>query len=582
MGKIRVLVILVLMVFILMPAGCSREPEGEAPGRLVAGAEEMRLLERVPEDVHALVKFEAIETLYQHLAVSENAVAGVSLKQADMEKMKSGLGFNPLNLHEVRRAGLDPQKPFCLAVSNIRVNPDDKKETDFDALVLLPVIDGTAATNTIRNSLKKKNIPFTETEKQGVSFLEWGLKWGGPEAGAEICAAVRDPYLYLAMNAENDSRAFLESVLEGNASVTRTGAFRKIAPDTDFTRDLVAYFNIAKLVEDHSVQIRQAAAARSATGAEADRLNEALRQYSAGTISVDLGSPDFKLNTAVSLVPDSDIKKIWRPDRVNRQKILGIQEPAALLLSLGVDILEYYRTVIGILPPERSEALKTRMEAFEQKTGIDPESDLIGNLSGSMNLALYDGASITLMNYNALFTAGIRDEQVMKNAIEKAIQLLSPDMRAMISRRQVVGKDAYVVNAGMAQLYAGVDDSTFVLASAKPMFEKALAADKSKGFAANLEDVQLKDSLMGNRNVFYLNMDEIVKIVNNFAMFLAGPAGGEQKFKEKLDAASRFEYLLATSGLEKDMVKSMLTIKTRFTRPFFVELAGMETGGGKP
>jgi hypothetical protein len=70
-------------------------------------------------------------------------------------------------------------------------------------------------------------------------------------------------------------------------------------------------------------------------------------------------------------------------------------------------------------------------------------------------------------------------------------------------------------------------------------------------------------------------MDEVVKTVNNFAMFFMESAGGEQKFRERLEAAGKFEYILATSELEKDLVKSMLTIKTRFTEPFFVETARM-------
>jgi hypothetical protein len=179
------------------------------------------------------------------------------------------------------------------------------------------------------------------------------------------------------------------------------------------------------------------------------------------------------------------------------------------------------------------------------------------------------------MNYNALFTAGVKDEGVMENVIEKLIKLLPQDKQAMISRRQVGGTDAYVINAGVTQVYMGIDDNKFMIASGKPLYEKALDGKKDQGFAAGLADDQLKESITGKRNIFYLNMDEVVKTVNNFAMFFMESAGGEQKFRERLEAAGKFEYILATSELEKDLVKSMLTIKTRFTEPFFVETARM-------
>jgi hypothetical protein len=70
-------------------------------------------------------------------------------------------------------------------------------------------------------------------------------------------------------------------------------------------------------------------------------------------------------------------------------------------------------------------------------------------------------------------------------------------------------------------------------------------------------------------------VDEVVKTVNNFAMFLAEPAGGPEKFRQKLDAASKFEYVLFSSGLNGDIIDSEFTVKTRFEKPFFVQLADM-------
>ncbi|MFW6284085.1 MAG: hypothetical protein ACOC1H_01695, partial [Desulfosalsimonas sp.] len=399
------------------------------------------------------------------------------------------------------------------------------------------------------------------------------LKWRNSEA--EGAMAVKDQYLYMTANSKKEPQAFLESVLENDSSLADAGAFREVAADTDFTRGLAAYFNIAGIVKANADQISQAAAGGSDSAAETQQVIKTLRQYSAGTMTAGFGSPDFSLDTTVSLVPDADIKKVWSPEHINRDNVLGIADPAALLLSFGADMKKYYEMITDIMPPDQAGSVAGRMKEFEQQSGIDPETELLDNLSGSMNLALYDGASITLMNYNALFTAGVKDQGVMENAIEKFISLLPPDKQSMISRQQVAGTDAYVINAGVTQVYMGIDDNKFMVASSKSMFEKAIGGKKDQGFAANLTDDQLKSSIMGKRNLFYLNMDEVVKTVNNFAMFLMESAGGEQQFRQKLDAAGKFEYILATSELEKDLVKSMFTIKTRFTEPFFVETARM-------
>ncbi len=567
MGKTRVVLSFILIVSSLALAGCSDDLQDNQSAEVSVAEQEMPMLDLVPEDTQVLLKFEGLETVYENIAVSQDSILGLSLEQKDIEQMKTNLGFNPLDLQQVRQAGFNSEEDFCLAVTNIRIDPDEKKETDFDVLGLLPVSDGDAAIKTIRASLEKKNNIVIEEKKDAVSYL----KWRNQEA--EGCMAVKDQYLYMTVNSQNDPQTFLESVLEGKSSLTSAEAFRKIVPDTDFTRDLVAYFNIADLVKNNADQIKQATADQSQSATDTAQMIKSLEQFSSASATADLGSTDLNLNTIVSLAPDSDIKKFESPDLVNRDKILSIADPAALLLSFGVDMTQYYKMITDSLPAEQSETVKAPMNDFEQNSGIDLEAELMGNLNGSMNLAFYDGGSITLLNQNALFTAGVKDDKMMKNVIERTINSLPPDKQAMITRQKVGGKDAYVVNAGMAQIYVGVDDNKFLIASGKPIFEKAINGDKDTGFAANLADDQLKDIIMSNRNILYLNMDEVVKTVNNFAMFLMEPAGGEQKFKEKLNAAGKFEYILATRRLEKDVIKSMLTIKTRFTQPFFTEVA---------
>jgi len=568
MKKIRILLVYVLVFSAAALTGCPNGEEGKnaLKGAVSGQSEEMAVLSRLPENTQFLFRFEALEKFYENFAVSQNSIMGVALKEKDIEQIRTGLGFNPLDAEQVNQKGFDLKKPFCLAGTNMKVKSADRQDVAFDVFGLLPVSDGAEAMETIRSGLEKNNVLFVEAEKDGVPFLKWDNK---KEKG---CLALKKPYLYMTVNTQADPQRFLESVLANNTTLTEAKAFRDIAPDTDFSRDLVVYLNIADMVEANEEQLRQAAAGQSA---RADETMASLRQYRSAAMTVDLGSPDLAVNTTIALIDGHEMEKFWNKEYVNRQKVLSIAEPAVLLLSFGLDIKAYYQMINEMMPPGPDESIKNRMNAFTEKTGIDIETGLLDNLSGSINLGIYDGASITMLNYNALFTAGVRDEKRMMQVIDKAVKLLPPDQQAMVSRQKVDGTDAYVLNPGMVQVYAGVKDQKLLIASGKPIFEKALNADKNKGFVHNLTDERLKNSIMSRRNIFYLNMDEVLKTVQNFSMFLAEPAGGAQKFKEKLDAAGRFKYLLGSSELDQNRIKSLFFIKTRFSQPFFPELAQM-------
>lgn len=569
--KICFLLIFVLMISALAIANCSKEEEDREFSKIPdpAQLEEMEMLALMPENTQFLVKFAGIKTLYKQFAVSERSILGFSLKEKDIEQMVTKLGFNPLNPNNVMAAGFNPGKPFCLAFTNIKVNSADKQKTNFDVLSLLPVSDGSKALATIRTSLAKNKIDFEEEKKNGVSFI----KWKNPEANA--CLTVKRQYLYLSINLQTDSQSFLESVLKSESSLTTTKAFRDVSVETDFSQELVFYLNISNLVEANLNEIKQAAEKQSPKAMDTTEIFESIKEYSSGTVAADLDNPNFTVKTIVAIAPDSEIKKVWNIGQINREKVLSINEPAALLVSFGANLLQYYKMITEMMPSEKSDSIKTRLDSFSEMSGIDVEKELINNLGGSINLAFYDGASITMLNYNSLFTASVKDEEVMKKLIDKAIMLLPPEKQAMISRQKIGEKNTYVLNAGLVQMYAGVDDHKFLLATGKPMFEKALSDRKDTGFAVNLNDEQLKNSLFSDQNIFYLNLDEVVKIVNNFAMFLIKPAGGEQKFKDKLNAAGKFEYLLSSSKIDEDTITSHFTVKTRFSQPFFIEIANM-------
>jgi hypothetical protein len=573
--KIPLWLIMTFMISILICFSCSEKEESKKIAKIPDPVEsvEIELLHLMPENTQFLVKFSDLKTLYEEMAVTENSLMGIPLKEKDIEAIKSNLGFNPLNPDHINAAGFDPEKPFCLALTNIKLNAADNPSSNVDILGLFPVSDSVKAYETIRTSFTKNKVVFKEIIKNNTSFF----KWSKPEINC--CLAIKGQYLYLSINLQADPQPFLKTVLENKTSLINAKAFRDVYAETDFKQELIFYINISDLMETNLNEIKQVMAEKQPEAApNMLKLFESIKDYSSATIVTDTSSQNLEVNTTVALVPDSKIKKIWNVNRINRETVLSIIDPAVLLLSFGADFMQYYKMITDMMPSETSSSVKTRLASIKENYDIDIENDLINNLDGSVNLAFYDGASITMLNYNSLFTATVKDEATMKKVIDKAIMLLPPKKQAMISRQKIGEKNAYVLNAGLVQIYAVVDNHKFLLASGKPLIEKALNEQKDTGFVANLTDERLKNTLTSNQNIFYLSIDEVVKIINNFAMFLTEPAGGEIKFKDKLKAANQFEYLLSSSEINENLINSELTIKTRFSRPFFTEVANMIHG----
>ena len=260
---------------------------------------------------------------------------------------------------------------------------------------------------------------------------------------------------------------------------------------------------------------------------------------------------------------------------MQKDAVLGLADPAVLLLSVGVNALEYYNLLTSMVGPNETATLKNQLESVKTTSGIDLEKEVLANVGGNLNFGMYDGSSVTMSNYNTLLTLNVKDEAIMKGVIDKALKLLPADQQAMIKQEQVGGVNTYVMNAGMVQMYLTLKDQQVLLASSKPIFEKALNGKAAAGFAANLADQELKAKLMGADNLFYFNIDEAVKIVKNFEMFLGGAAGSPENFQKMLDAAGKFEYLLNSSKLDGDTLSAQMMIKTRFAQPFFGEVANL-------
>ncbi len=592
---------------------------------------EMALLDLLPEDTQAVVKFGSIATLHKRLAVTENSILGFELESRDIEEMKGDLGFSLLSLEEMKAAGFDTARPFCLAFSHLRMDiqgtdegadiqgtdegadiqgtdqladeqgtdeapdtqendeladtqePDESaggmesdvltdaeepEEVDFDMLALLPVSDTGRVFDTVRGMLEKNSTPYEEVQ-EGKHVL---IKWGDPSYGYG-CLTVDGDFLHIAGNRFEDPQPFLLGVLQRSTSMTGSETFQDVAVHIDLGRDVVVFGDVASLKETVLSQVRKMAEEAGKEASQAAAAMESWEDFESAAMAADFGEADLNMDAVFTLSPDSTVEKMRGVAGPERRKFLNVPDPAVLLLSSKLDIAEYYKVMAERYPREFVDEFRENLEEIRQELGIDVEKELIDNLGGAVNLAMYDGSSVTMFSYNTVLEVGVKDETKMKGLIEKAIALLPPERQATVTRPKVGETEAYAMNMGFLQIYAGVKDGRLLVGTSKPIFEKALDGVEGQGFVTKIADAPLKKALLGDGDIYYLNIDEVAKIVQNFSPILMGQAGGEEKFNDIQEVAGKFQYLLSDTTIKEDLLTSRLKIKTRYDKPFLIATA---------
>jgi len=238
---------------------------------------------------------------------------------------------------------------------------------------------------------------------------------------------------------------------------------------------------------------------------------------------------------------------------------------------MGINWTEYYKMLSDSMTDNDRKKLRARLEKIRTEKGIDIEKDLIENSAGNLNLGIYDGASISAMNYNALLTLSIRDEAKAESLIEKIVAQLPPAQKAGVTKMDVGKTKAHVIPIfGFFQLYVGIKDHNLIVSVGKSMFEKAVSADISTGFTSAIQDKALAEILKEDAGSFYLNIDETFKAVKNFSAIM--PASIRPVYEKLSEVSDQFGYILSNSNVKDSSVFGQLLIKTNFSEPFFREM----------
>ncbi len=524
----------------------------------------------LPADTQVLVSMPSVETIYRHLAVTEKTIFGEPID--DLDDIRESLGFNPFSLTDLKANGLDTTRPVGVAMTGFRIDPDSQ-EPSMNLAFCLPAADAGKVMNRIEGIIRKDSPEIKFDQDGGMT------RFSPPDEELTGYLLEKGGYVFLTANPVGDSRPLAEAIRKTRPPLASSKELTDILADVPAETGLFAFAQVAKLLEGNldalaAMARKQAAEDEAApVGPDIGKNLENLKECKTAGLSLDFTGSDFVAKGAFRMIPGARTLKAVSDLRYDKRVVLGMKENPLMIVSLAVNPTEYYRMIVDTLPEEQVTTLKSVLDGIKTNYEIDMETEVINNLAGNINLGIYDGVSINMMNLNLVLTLNLRDPAKMQGALDKFVAKIPPEQQSMVVKAPVNGVDAYVVSLmGMAQVYVGIQDKTLIVSMGKPMFEKALAADPAKGFLTRMTDEALVSELTRDlSSIFYLDAQETFLAVKNFSAFLqqAGE-GNEPVITDQISSAvDQLDYLLTTTRLKDRTFLSDLIVKTRFDVPFF-------------
>lgn len=539
---------LIIILVLLLPMSCAKKEKDE-------------LTALVPADTQFYFKIASLTSLHQSLSVTENSIMRKPIP--NIAFLESGLGFNPLKLEDLQAQGIDINRSLALFLYDIEINSINNKEPDINTqgMLLFPVSDHEKFIGFLKDTIQKIKPEFNVIQEDDRMIID-------PGTGKEsiILAPIKSYMAVTTTKPENKSSSLLDAVLSGDSTLSENSDFQQIASKLDNTNNLFIYANFQSIFGKFIPKLEQFT--DEFPEAQKNQMQqgfEFIRDYISGGLSIDLASKDFNLQSIITLKPESKVLKMMSDVSFNKELLLGIDKTPLMIISFAFNFSEYLNLIMGTLPPENKEIFEETKKKFSAQIGLDLEKDIIANMSGSLNFALFDAENINITNTNALMSIGIKDETTASNAIETMIENIPSQQQALIQKEEVMGIDAYITSAGFFRIFTGIKTNSIFMTIGQPMFETVVSGKPSSGFISKIQEEKLAEILGGEYSLFYINIDELVKAQKNLANFIGFLAQLGPKIS---DIASQFEYLLSYSSIEDSSLYGEFIVKTRFDRPF--------------
>ena len=598
-----------------------------------APAPDPTITHTLPEKTDLFFQCTSLETLYDNLSITPDTFWGEPID--GLEEIESELGLNPFDLAALRTNGFDVARPMGVGILDFKIV--DEEDPHLNLLLFLPAKDEQKAMAWIKSAIEKQN-GSTQFQKKG-DIWQWQFNEAGiPSISSDVSDAAdgienkdatheasmatdqgdgnlngletetsmpsfsfpnymtaANGYLMLGTNPSEDMGTLFGQLAQqlkkkGTSSsprLAKSAKFKKVLGKLTNRKDLILYADIERLISENPESMAFLShfspgyAMMGGDGAADDASTQAtlamLKEYKAFGGAVDLENPNFTADFYLDLVKDSKLFTLFKGVPVNRNIILGFQENPVMLWGFTQNMQSYWQLIRETLDQKMVKEMESEFAKVKTDYGIDVETDIIANLGNNFGVGIYDGMSINMGNINALLSLEFKDAAKIHSVIETAIKALPEEQQMMVNRIKIGGKTVYMMPVGPFQVYAGFKENRFMITMGKPMFEKALASDVSKGFLTTITDKGLKSTLRADHSMTYLNMMELYYIVKNFLPMVmsVSPDAAMAMTPEFQKIVALFDHIRMGFTAEKEGFKGNFVIKTHFDGPFLKGVRGI-------
>lgn len=518
--------------------------------------------ELIPEQTDFVLNLGSVENTYKQLSITENSIFGNPVQ--DIEEIKGTLGFNPLVIEDLKNAGVDTAGETGLCFNGLKINNNKEQVNLF---LYVPVNDVQKVKNAVFSLLQKK-FPGAEASSKGSLTV-----YSAPDRLEKLYLIEKGGYLFIGINPNADAEDFAKALVSKANRLSDTDEFKDTVSKLALSKDLFIYANIKNIVKNNLEAIRENLRKTANPGSpDMSRSVEYLKDIKAAAGSGDFSSKDFNFKGLIEFASGSPASGMMKEFKFDKHLLFAVPDNPLLLASWAVHAPSYYNIMVDSISETDSRDYSNFLEQCKTVYDIDFEKDVIENIAGNINLGIYDGMSINMMNYNLLLTMTLKDEKLFHKTAEKFISNAPPQLQDkiqdMVTPANIGDNKAWVVSVfGMVQIFITTKDNNLVLTASKPMMEKVLAGDVSKGFISKMQDKSLAAWISADSGLIYLNFGELDKALNNFSAMTAMINKGKPVNSSKV--LNRLDYMLSTTEIKGDSAYIGFYIKTMFDEPFF-------------
>jgi hypothetical protein len=518
--------------------------------------EEKNFNQLVPENTKLLLEFNSFDSIAD---VLQPILGGKSAL------LKAFIGFDPLNKEDLKEFGIHPDKQFGLFFSEFDLSTlSTTGKPDFTIAVAIPIVSGVSLVSNIESIIAKKSPDFKFDKKDGVYKLPF------PTPETTVLMKEISGYLFIAAGKEEKPKDLLLSI--GKSSINDSAIYRKISAElpSDSSISFYGNFQDGKLFSNLFNQVEKLQ--KYQKGPKFD-MKTWFKGYKGFKVSIDLNSPDLKIDSAAFFSKDAPINELQKSISYDKAPLFSINKNPALILSFGLNFSKYIDMLFNSMTDNKiSTQVNQKFDKIKEAYGIDLHNNILNNLGGNVNLGIYDLSTLKTLKFNGLLSISLKDTKKIIESLDILKGFAVKSEKFNLTVETIEDVQTFVITTGPVKIYMGVKNS-LIISSDLDVYKQALGGDVNSGFLPKMKDSSLQKTFK-NSDFFYLDFSQLLTGLQSASVL--GTKDSSNPFLANLDKIIKivedFEYILLSNQIKQEIKTSSLLIKTKFNESFIAGL----------